>query len=132
VNNHLISLMVLFPFLGALLQAFLPSSRSRWIAFASSVVASVFAVILVASMKTQTAELQQIESFPWVGSYAISYEMAVDGLNALLVLLIAILFPVLIASEWNQKIGIRGMHGLSTFLLEFGVVRVEKKQLFVR
>jgi len=116
VNNHLISLMVLFPFLGALLQAFLPSSRSRWIAFASSVVASVFAVILVASMKTQTAELQQIESFPWVGSYAISYEMAVDGLNALLVLLIAILFPVLIASEWNQKIGIRGMHGLFLIL----------------
>jgi NADH-quinone oxidoreductase subunit M len=108
--------MVLFPFLGAIFQAFLPATRSRWIAFASSVAASVFAIILVVSMKTQTAELQQIESFPWVGSYAISYEMAVDGLNALLVLLIAILFPVLIASEWDQKIGIRGMHGLFLML----------------
>ncbi len=67
-------------------------------------------------MQTQTADLQAVETFPWVGSYAISYDMAIDGLNALLVLLIAILFPVLIASEWNQKSGVRGLHGLFLIL----------------
>jgi NADH-quinone oxidoreductase subunit M len=63
-------------------------------------------------MDMQTAELQASEIFPWIGAYAISYDMAVDGLNALMVLLIAIIFPVLIASEWNQKVGARGMHAL--------------------
>lgn len=112
MNNHLISLMVFFPLIGALFQAFVPSVRSRWIALAASIAGSVCALILVLSMQNHTADLQAIESFPWVGSYAISYDMAIDGLNALLVLLIGILFPVLIASEWNQKFGIRGMHGL--------------------
>jgi NADH-quinone oxidoreductase subunit M len=75
-------------------------------------------------MQLQTAELQATELFPWIGSYAISYDLAVDGLNALLVLLIAILFPVLIAAEWDQKIGVRGMHGLLLILQTslFGVV----------
>ena len=116
MNNHLISLTVFFPLLGAISQAFVPESRSRWLALAASVSASICAVILVASMQAHTADLQAIESFQWVGSYAISYEMAIDGLNALLVLLVAILFPVLIAAEWNQKSGVRGMHGLMLVL----------------
>jgi NADH-quinone oxidoreductase subunit M len=124
VNNHLISLTVFFPLVGALFQAFIPAVRSRWIALAASLAASFCAIALVVSMQNHTADLQAVESFAWVGSYAISYEMAIDGLNALLVLLIAILFPVLIAAEWNQKIGIRGMHGLFLILQTslFGVV----------
>jgi NADH-quinone oxidoreductase subunit M len=108
--------MVFFPVIGALFQAFVPAVRSRWIALAASLAASFCAIALVFSMQNHTADLQAVESFPWVGSYAISYDMAIDGLNALLVLLTAILFPVLIASEWNQKIGIRGMHGLFLIL----------------
>jgi len=116
VNNHLISMTVFFPLLGAVLQAVLSASRSRWVALAASFCASVCAIVLVGTMQASTAELQAIESFPWVGSYAISYDMGIDGLNALLVLLIAILFPVLIASEWDQKTGARGMHGLFLIL----------------
>lgn len=48
----------------------------------------------------------------WLGAYAISYEMGVDGLSTLLVLLVAIVFPVVIGIEWNQKAGRRGMYGL--------------------
>ncbi len=116
MNHHLISLTLFFPLIGALFQVFFSSPRSRWIALAASLAASVSAMVLVASMQLQTADLQATEVFSWVGSYAISYDMAVDGLNALLVLLIAILFPVLIAAEWNQKIGVRGMHGLLLIL----------------
>ncbi len=112
MSNHLISLMIFFPLIGAVLQAFVPNARSRWIALGASICASICGIVLVMSMHTQVADLQAAESLPWVGFYAISYDMAVDGLNALLVLLIALLFPVLIASEWNQKIGVRGMHGL--------------------
>jgi NADH-quinone oxidoreductase subunit M len=73
-------------------------------------------VALLLSMQGQTPELQAMERLPWVGSYAISYEMGLDGLNALLVLLVAIIFPVLIAYEWTQKTGVRGMHGMLLLL----------------
>ena len=116
MNHHLISLTLILPLLGALLQTVVQTPRSRWVALASSVSASICAVILIASMQSQNPDLQFTESFPWVGSYAISYDMAVDGLSVLLILLIAILFPVLIASEWDQKTGVRGMHGLLLLL----------------
>ncbi|MCM2278030.1 MAG: NADH-quinone oxidoreductase subunit M [Oligoflexia bacterium] len=117
MSQHLITLMILLPFVGAILQAFVPNppGAGRWIALAASVLASVCGVALVASLQGQTADLQAIESLPWIGSFAISYEMGIDGLNALLVLLVAIIFPVLVGYEWNQKLGRRGVHGL--FLL---------------
>ena len=116
MNHHLISLTLIFPILGAFLQAVVQAPRSRWIALSASLAASICAIILIVSMQSQTPDLQMTESFPWVGSYAISYDMAVDGLNVLLILLVAILFPVLIASEWDQKVGVRGMHGLLLLL----------------
>lgn len=129
MNQHLITFMVFLPLAGALLQAFVPANAdsrkaSRWIALTSSLASGICAIALVLSMQAQTPELQAIDVFPWVGSYAISYEMGVDGLNALLVLLVAIIFPVLVAYEWNQKVGVRGMHGLLLLLQTalFGVV----------
>lgn len=131
MSHHLITLMVLLPFAGALLQAFmpkLPASQavriSKWAALGCSLLASLCGIALILSMQTQAAELQMSESLPWVGSYAISYEMGVDGLNALMVLLVAILIPVLIAAEWDQKLAPKGMHALFLLLQSafFGVV----------
>ncbi len=119
MSHHLITLMLLLPFIGAVFQAFLPQaekegskSLGRATAIASSLAGSICGLLLVLGMQPQSAELQALEVLPWIGSFSISYRMAVDGLNVLPVLLIAILFPVLIAAEWDQKIGRRGMHGL--------------------
>jgi NADH-quinone oxidoreductase subunit M len=122
LNEHLISLMVFIPLLGALCQAFLPRMSvggkgpardlvGRWTALGASLLASVCAIFLVATMRLHS-EIQAHEIFSWVGSYAISYDMGVDGLNALLILLVAVIFPVLIAAEWDQKTVPRGMHSL--------------------
>lgn len=122
MSNHLISLMVFLPFVGALTQGFLPAraearaaAAGRWIALVTSILSSLIGIGLILSMQAATPEMQLTESFAWIGSYAISYEMGLDGLNALMVLLVSVLFPVLIAAEWNQKLASRGMYGL--FLL---------------
>jgi NADH-quinone oxidoreductase subunit M len=121
--------MVLLPFIGALLQALLPTkanglSGTKWIALGASIAASLCGVVLVVGMQAQTPDLQAVESLPWVGSYAISYEMGLDGLNVLMVLLVAVVFPILIAAEWNQKVGGRGIRGLLLVLQSafFGAV----------
>ena len=124
MNHHLITLMVLLPFLGAIVQSFLPAhlpkregfNLSRWVTLGTSLASSLCGLLLVLGMQTQTSDLQAVETLPWIGSFAISYDMGIDGLNVLLVLLIAIIFPLLISSEWNQKSGSRGMHGLMLVL----------------
>lgn len=123
--HHLISLMLLLPFLGAILQPFLPDRHikqeygptlirpvGRWVALAASLVSSLIGVLLVMAMQAQVPGIPAAEAMPWIGSYAIRYDMGLDGLNAPLVLLVSILFPILIACEWNRRNGVRGIHGL--------------------
>ena len=126
MNNRLISVMIFAPLIGAFLQAFMPRSSSassgvgesgdthfgKWIALGSSLVGSLCAVAISIALAAQGPDASIGVSHPWVGSYAITYDVSVDGLNVLLVLLVAIIFPILVAAEWNQKFGRRGMHGL--------------------
>lgn len=141
--NYLISLMILLPVVGAVLQGFLPDATTqgenhisrpagRWVALATSILASICGIVLVMSMQTQTADPQAAETFAWIGSYAIRYDMAVDGLNAPLVLLISILFPILIAAEWNRRTGVRGMHGLFLVLQTAFIGAVCAQDLFLQ
>lgn len=137
--HHLISLMVFLPLAGAILQAFMPpvhplskSGPGRWVALIASLLASVCGIALVFLMQTQNADLQMVEVLPWIGSYAIGYEMGIDGLNALMVLLVAIIFPVLIAAEWDQKLGIRGIHGLFLILQSSFIGAVCAQDLFLQ
>lgn len=111
MNNQFISLMIFAPLLGAILQAF-TRRQGKWIALATSVLASVVAFVLSLSLQGQGPDAAVGVSYPWVGSYAITYSVAIDGLNVLLVLLVALVFPILVASEWEQKFGRRGMQGL--------------------
>ncbi len=122
MDYYLITPMVFTPLAGAILQALLPTGLKlgaqgadaigRWIALSSSLASAACAIVLLFSMNPSIAGLQANETFQWIASYAITYDMAADGLNILLVVLIAAVFPVLIAAEWKQKSSPRGMHGL--------------------
>ena len=131
MSNSFISLMIFAPLLGAFLQAFL-SQRGKWIALGASLLGSLIALALSFSLQGQGPDAQIGVSYPWVGSYAITYNVAIDGLNVLLVLLVAIVFPILIAAEWKQKFGRRGMQGLLLVLQTafFGVLCAQ--DLFVQ
>lgn len=143
--------MIMLPFVGAIGQAFLlegaplaggqkadvtasnnASSNSSWIALAASILSTVCGLVLVFSMQSQVADLQASEVFPWIGSYAIQYDMAIDGLNAPLLLLISLLFPILIAAEWRRKDGVRGVQGLFLILQSSLIGVVCAQDLFLQ
>lgn len=119
MGNHLITWIIILPVFGALLQGLLPAKENagyaRWLSLGSSALAGLLGLILIYLMNAGTADSQFAESFSWVGSYSISYQVGIDGLNVVGVILASILFPALIASEWKQASGQRGMNGL--FLL---------------
>lgn len=102
------------PFLGALAQGFFPSPQSRWLAFFSSLVSSCLGIGLVTQLVSHSDEPSV--SYPWIHSYDIFYHLGLDGLNALLVLLISLIFPILIATEWKRAFGLRGLHALFLIL----------------
>lgn len=115
MSFNIISWMIFFPLLGALLQVFVPKN-GKWVALGASALSALCGLILVLGMDPAIADLQAVEILPWVGSYSITYEVGVDGMNALLVLLISLVMPVLVAAEWKQKKGVSGMHALFLIL----------------
>jgi len=138
MGSHLITLMILFPFLGAITQIFLPNVKGqgtavlgRWIALGASLLSSACGLGLVFSMGSQETGMVAREVLPWLGSYAISYSVALDGLSAVPILLLSIIFPVLIVSEWGVKKGARGVHGLFLLLQSSLVGIVCAQDLFL-
>jgi NADH-quinone oxidoreductase subunit M len=126
--------MIIVPFAGAVLQAFLTEKiqpTGRWVALSASLISSIVGIFLVVMMQTQ-ADLQSAETIPWIGSYAIHYEMGVDGLNAPLLILLSILFPILIACEWNRPVGGRGIHGLFLVLQSAFIGAVCAQDIFLQ
>ena len=123
--------MILIPALGALAQAFLPAVTSRTTALAASVAAALVGFITVFSLETGSADAQFIDLFAWIGSYGVHYDVAVDGLNALLLLAISLIFPILIASEWEQKMGGRGVFALLLLLQSIATGAATSRDLFV-
>lgn len=110
-----ITLMIGIPLLGALLQLLWPrtdSNSPRWGALISSLIASVCALSVVAGLYS-VSELSSIrEHLAWVGSYSIFYDVSIDGFNAVVVSLVAIVSPLLIILEWAREKDRRGIHGL--------------------
>jgi NADH-quinone oxidoreductase subunit M len=105
--------MILLPFLGAALQALTARPTSaRWFAFSSSLISSILGVLVLAHGLMGLSPEQLTDRLPWVGSYAISYELSVDGMSRIAVLIVSLLFPVLIASEWDRGRGARGLYAL--------------------
>lgn len=130
--------MIVLPVLGAVSQVFFAGSSrdasgylSKMTAVGASCLASLCGLLLIFQMQTHTADMQGVESYAWLGSYAIGYEVGVDGLNALLVLLVSIVFPLLMVSEWAHSRGERGAYGLFLLLQSAVIGIVCSQDLFL-
>lgn len=105
MNSHLLTGMILLPLLGAIFQAAASEgASSRWLALGASVASSLLGGVvltLIGGGDVGVVGPHLVDRLPWIGSYAINYELSVDGTNVLMLMLISTVFPVLIASEWS-------------------------------
>ncbi|MGE4107418.1 MAG: NuoM family protein [Bacteriovoracia bacterium] len=136
--NYLCSLTILFPLLGVLglgLSPLFSNSKSvpwiKWIGLVSSILSSLCAFALLAQFNKGATLFQGLESLSWVDSYSIAYAVGLDGLNAPLVLLIAVIFPILIGAEWKQPSGRMGMQALFLLLQATLIGVVTAQNLFL-
>jgi NADH-quinone oxidoreductase subunit M len=121
-----LALMVLLPVLGALVVGFVPKRRSELI-YPLAVAVSIMPLAVVGYVlwQFQTAEpgFQFTQQVLWYQPLGISWNVGVDGISLLLLVLTAILFPVSIAAsksiEKNQK-----MYMVAMLLLETGLLGV--------
>jgi NADH-quinone oxidoreductase subunit M len=92
-----LSFLLWLPLLAGALALLAPAA-ARWIALAGSALALVLAIAFTADFDTGRAGLQHITDETWIAQLGIHYKLGLSGLNVLLVLLAAVLWPA--ATLW--------------------------------
>lgn len=125
----LLSLLIFSPVLGMIVLLFLKADQKRairWVALLTSLVTFGLALAVLAAFDPARPDLQLTVSIPWfeVAGLPIAYQVGVDGLSILLVLLTAVLTPVAILSTWTAIEDDVKTFMLFFLMLEVGVMGV--------
>ncbi|WP_044198884.1 complex I subunit 4 family protein [Dyadobacter tibetensis] len=109
--DHILSLLILIPLLGALVIAFLPDQfrqQLRWIALGALLADALLLLPLFMNYQKLEAGLQLAENIDWItlplgslGVVSIDYSLAVDGISIPLVVLGILVLLLGVISSWN-------------------------------
>ena len=136
MNEHLLSLTIWIPILGALLVTIAPKSAAKGLSAVASFLAMIASILVSVKYDPHGSPFQLREQHLWIsfglGSggkpYGIEYFLGVDGISVTMVLLTGILsFVCILASfgfeHWHTNKGIKGYFALF-LLLEAGMMGV--------
>src|SRR5918997_6223890 len=111
MQQYLLTILILLPFLGALaiaahglLAPYANERHYRWIALGFSVVTFAASLLLL----TEPVGLGPggafhfVQDVPWVESIGARYHVGVDGISLWLVILTTLLVPISVLSSWNS------------------------------
>jgi NADH-quinone oxidoreductase subunit M len=94
------------PLLGALLIAFLPAANSKLIkqaAFVISLLVAGVGIFAALGFDVNKSGFQYVEKYSWIPALGINYQLGVDGISLILILLSVILVPIVILAGWNES-----------------------------
>jgi NADH-quinone oxidoreductase subunit M len=102
----LLSLLTFLPLIGVLLILVLPgegerlAKNARWIALVATIIDLIVSLVIWANFDGSSAAFQFQEHANWLG-FGITYNMGVDGISVLFVVLTAGLMPFCILASWD-------------------------------
>ncbi len=101
----LLSVIIFLPLAGAVVLMFLPRSNpslaKKW-ALVWTIIEFIVSLPLFFNFNEQTAQMQFVENVPWFPELGISYNIGVDGLSMLLVLLTTFLTVICVLASWES------------------------------
>jgi NADH-quinone oxidoreductase subunit M len=124
-NIPLLSIIILLPFLGALVLLALPGQRAqKWWALLVSLATFIISCLLFVWWRTGEAGMQFVEGRSWVPEFNIQYLVGVDGLSLFLVLLTTLLTVLVLLFSWTGVEKRLKSYLFLMLLLEAGMIGV--------
>ncbi len=127
MNNSILTIVTFFPLFGVLVLLLVGKTQLKAIkiiAFAVSLLNSLFSLYLYFDFSSDTSAMQFSVKKVWIESLGISYHLGVDGISLFLILLTTFLTPLANLSSWTaitEKV--KGYY-ISMLLLETGMIGV--------
>ncbi|HJN07853.1 MAG TPA: NADH-quinone oxidoreductase subunit M [Pirellulaceae bacterium] len=103
LRDHLLSWIIVVPFLGIAVLAFVRSELwVRRIALGCTLLDFGLFLILWSAFKPSVEGMQFVERVQWMSTFNIQYAVGVDGISILLVLLTTLLSPLCVLCSWTS------------------------------
>ncbi|MCX7512444.1 NADH-quinone oxidoreductase subunit M [Frateuria sp. STR12] len=102
--NHLLSLLIWLPIVGAIPVLLAGSGRpglARWLALLVAVLTFVASLCLLPAHDAANGAMQLAESHVWIASLGVNYGLAVDGISIALILLTTFVGILVIVGAWE-------------------------------
>ena len=104
--SYILSVLIFYPILAALILALLPRANVRLIkrfAFFAVLLEFAFSLVLLLSFSPALSAMQFVEQYDWVqlNQLSISYHVGVDGLSIWMVMLTTFLMVIAIPASFN-------------------------------
>jgi NADH-quinone oxidoreductase subunit M len=115
---NLLTIMGLLPLIGAGLIALLPVTNAKLVkqsALLVSLLVAALGITMTVGFDRGVTGFQYIERYSWIPSLGISYQLGVDGISLILILLSVLLVPIVILAGWNESEG--GRFSVKTFYI---------------
>ncbi|MFI7539662.1 NADH-quinone oxidoreductase subunit M [Actinoplanes sp. NPDC049599] len=100
-----LSILTLFPLLGAAVVAFIPKTRAhlaKTVALGWSLAVLALSIVMWIVFEAGGDRFQFRESYQWIPTWDARFTFAADGIALVMLMLIAILVPVVILASWND------------------------------
>ncbi len=126
-QNLLLTYLLLTPIIGSVLVLFFKNDQQKLIrgyALGVSLLAFVISVFTYIKFDPANPQFQLIHKITWVKSLNISYNVGVDGISLILVLLTTFLTPLTLISTWKAIEKNVKMFTFSMLFLEAGMIGV--------
>jgi len=111
-----LTILLALPLLGALLVSLLGEAQKeniKKIALATSLVTFIAVLLLAIGFEIDRPGFQYVESYSWIPALGINFQVGLDGISLILILLSTVLVPIVIIGGWNEAEG--GRFKVKTF-----------------
>lgn len=126
ITTHLLSIILFFPALAALVMLVLPKDETRllrWFAFVASLIPLAVSLYAWVNFRTIQPGYQFEEMYEWYPAIGSSLHLGVDGLSLSMVLLTTLLTPIAILASFNITDKVKA-YMILFLLLETGMLGV--------
>ena len=125
MSDHVLTIVILAPAAFAILLLPIPrvwKQVHRVLTIIASSIMFAFSLKLWLGFDPNDPGFQFVDSFAWIPQLGISFNIGVDGISILLVLLTTLLLPVVVLAAWRLNIEhIKSLH-ISLLLLTTGMI----------
>ena len=114
----MLTLIASLPLLGALVISIMKKENATAIKVAAlftSLLPALATIVMTLGFDKSVTGFQYVERYAWIKSLGINYQLGVDGISLVLILLSTILVPIVIAAGWNESEG--GRFSVKTFYI---------------